>query len=273
MIKTGKELAYACELVAKHFKTLYVLGCIGAPMTNSGKARYTKNLAYNAKADRKAKIEAASADTFGFDCVCLIKSLLWGWSGDKGKVYGGAVYASNGVPDIGTEQIIDVCSGVSADFSNIQIGELLWMKGHVGIYVGEGFAVECTPAWKDGVQITAVHNIGTKSGYNGRKWTKHGRLPYVSYEADEEDQESSVAAPIPADFNIGMRTLKRGCCGAEVNSLQLLLIGKGFDCGRWGADGDFGAATEAAVKAFQREAQLDEDGIAGEQTVSRLWQK
>lgn len=268
MIKTGKELAYACELVAKHFKTLYVLGCIGAPMSNSGKARYTKNLAYNAKADRKAKIEAASADTFGFDCVCLIKSLLWGWSGDAGKVYGGAKYASNGVPDIGTEQIIDVCSGVSSDFSNIQIGELLWMKGHVGIYVGEGFAVECTPAWKDGVQITAVHNIGTKSGYNGRKWTKHGRLPYVTYEETETEEETVAPVPVAECF---VQTMRKGSKGGEVMSLQLLLIGKGFDCGRWGADGDFGAATEAAVKAFQGKAGLDANGVADELTVRSLW--
>lgn len=46
-------------------------------------------------------INAASADTFGFDCVCLIKGVLWGWHGDKNAVYGGATYTSNGVPDIG----------------------------------------------------------------------------------------------------------------------------------------------------------------------------
>ena len=34
-------------------------------------------------------INAASADTFGFDCVCLIKGLLWGWCGDKSKTYEG----------------------------------------------------------------------------------------------------------------------------------------------------------------------------------------
>ena len=31
------------------------------------------------------------------------------------------------------------------------------------------------------VQITAVGNIGSKAGYNTRRWTKHGKLPYVDY--------------------------------------------------------------------------------------------
>lgn len=182
-IQTAAQLAAACKKVATEYKTLYVLGCFGAPMTAANKTRYTNNLAYNAKYARKKKINAASADTFGFDCVCMIKGLLWGWNGDTAKSYGGAKYATNDVPDIGADQMIKVCKGVSTDFSNIQIGEAVWMAGHIGVYIGDGLAVECTPKWKDGVQITAVHNIGKKSGYNGRTWTKHGKLPYVSYAA------------------------------------------------------------------------------------------
>ena len=30
-------------------------------------------------------------------------------------------------------------------------------------------------------KITAVGNIGSKAGYNTRRWTKHGKLPYVDY--------------------------------------------------------------------------------------------
>lgn len=181
-IKTASELAKRCEEVAKNYKTLYVLGCFGAPMNAKNKSRYCSNQAYNKKAARTKKINAASADTFGFDCVCLIKGLLWGWDGNTSKTYGGASYASNNVPDIGADQMIKKCKDVSTDFSNIQEGEAVWMEGHIGLYIGGGLAVECTPKWKDGVQITAVHNIGKKSGYNGRKWTKHGKLPYVTYE-------------------------------------------------------------------------------------------
>lgn len=79
--------------------------------------------------------------------------------------------------------MIGKCSHVSSDFSDIQIGELLWCEGHVGIYIGGGLGVECTPRWDGGVQITAVGNIGAKPGYNTRTWSNHGRLPYVSYSA------------------------------------------------------------------------------------------
>ena len=119
MIKTGTELATACLNVAENYKTLYIMGCFGAPMTQSNKERYTKKHDYNTKEARKKMINAASEDTFGFDCVCLIKGLLWGWDGKLSHIYGGANYASNGVPDIGTEQIIEKCSGVSTDFSSI----------------------------------------------------------------------------------------------------------------------------------------------------------
>lgn len=278
MIKTGKELAAACLDVAQNYKTLYIMGCFGAPMTQSNKARYTKNHEYNTKATRKKMINAASEDTFGFDCVCLIKGLLWGWNGSVDKVYGGASYGSNGVPDIGADQIIKKCSGVSTDFSNIQVGELLWMQGHVGIYIGDGLCVECTPAWKNCVQITAVHNVSKNSSYNGRSWTKHGKLPHVTYDAS-----ATPAVPVAPNVSTtpavsatqaktitGLPTLKKGSEGASVKALQILLIGYGYSCGGYGADGDFGNATDEALRAYQKANGLVVDGICGTKTWVKL---
>ena len=269
MIKTGEELATACLNVAKNYKTLYVMGCFGAPMAASNKARYIQATSYNQKADRKAKINAASADTFGFDCVCLIKGLFWGWTGDTGKIYGGATYTSNGVPDIGTEQIIKVCKDVSANFSSIAVGELLWMQGHVGIYIGDGLAVECTPAWKGCVQVTAVHNIGKKSGYNGRTWTKHGKLPYVTYETSGTYQPPAASASKVENVS-GLPELSYGSKGDVVEALQILLIGYNYSCGSYGADGDFGGATKKAVVEFQEDTGLDSDGVVGPKTWAKL---
>ena len=190
-IKTNVELVNKLKDIAKNYKTLYVMGCFGAPMTESNKTRYINHHSYNQRPDRKPMIQAASANTFGFDCVCFVKGLLWGWNGNASKTYGGAGYAINGVPDIGTEQMIAVCKDVSTDFSKIQVGEFLWMQGHCGIYIGNGQAVECTPAWKNGVQVTTVRNI--KDG-TGHKWTKHGKLPYIEYSADP-------VAEAPAEVN------------------------------------------------------------------------
>lgn len=167
--------------IATKYKTLYIMGCFGSPMNNANKNRYCNNHSYNKQVARTNKIKAASADTFGFDCVCLIKGILWGWKGNTGATYGGAVYNSNGVPDKSADQIMSYCSGVSTNFSNIVPGEIVHMSGHVGIYIGDGLAVECTPIWKDGVQITAVGNIGKKSGYNTRTWVNHGKLNFIDY--------------------------------------------------------------------------------------------
>ena len=165
--------------IATNYKTLYVMGCFGAPMTAANKKRYIDHHPYNKQPARVKLINAASADTFGFDCVCLIKGVLWGWSGDKSKVYGGAKYAINGVPDVDANTMINLCSEVSTDFSKIEVGEAVWTDGHIGVYIGNGLAIECTPAWKNRVQITACNC--SKPGYNTRKWKKHGKLPYIDY--------------------------------------------------------------------------------------------
>ena len=178
-IFTSKEFVAKAVNVAKNYKTLYILGCFGAPMNEKNKKRYTKNNSYNK--GRAKIINAASPDTFGFDCVCLIKGLLWGWSGDVSKTYGGATYQSNGVPDIGANAMIKKCTDVSTNFSSIEPGEVVWLDGHIGIYIGDGLAVECTPKWANKVQVTAVGNMGSKEGYNSRTWTKHGKLPWIEY--------------------------------------------------------------------------------------------
>ena len=266
MIKTGKDLATACLNVANNYKTLYVMGCFGAPMTAGNKVRYINHHTYNQKVTRKAMINAATDDTFGFDCVCLIKGLLWGWSGDKSKIYGGATYGTNGVPDVNADGLIDLCKDVSTDFTNLQVGEILWMSGHVGVYIGDSKAVECTPSWKNGVQVTTVRNL--KSG-TGHKWTTHGKLPYVSYDASAEP--AAPAAPTSKVETVsGLPMLQKGSNGASVKALQILLKGYGYDLGSCGIDSSFGSATAYAVSGFQDDNGLEADGIVGPITWAKL---
>jgi peptidoglycan hydrolase-like protein with peptidoglycan-binding domain len=65
-------------------------------------------------------------------------------------------------------------------------------------------------------------------------------------------------------------TLRRGSKGEAVKELQTELIKRGYDLGSYGADGSFGKATEAAVKAFQKDRGLTADGICGEKTWEAL---
>ena len=181
MISTSKELVQACLNVVNNYKTLYVLGCFGAPMNEKNKTRYLNAHSFNRTNPHASYIKNASPDTFGFDCVCFIKALFWGWNGNPNEVYGGASYKSNGVPDIGADAMIKACSDVTDDFSNIIPGELVWQPGHVGIYVGNGLAAEATYEPVSGVQLQAVLPMGWKDGYPATGWTKHGKLPWVTY--------------------------------------------------------------------------------------------
>ena len=256
MIQTGKELADMARSVAQNNKTLYVLGCFGWPMTSANKERVVRSYSYNQKTTRLKKIESADESTFGFDCVNLIKALLWGWNGDTGNRYGGALYKSNGVLDVNADGMIKLCKDVSTDFTNIIVGEAVWISGHIGIYIGKGLAVECTARWADGVQITQVYNISHGADLPGRVWTKHGKLPYITYEARK------------GDYMITLRNLKKGCKGEDVKALQNLLRGNCYDCGD--VDGIFGSRTELAVKALQKAKTLVVDGIAGCNTMKVL---
>lgn len=161
-------------------KTLYANGAFGAPAGwGNNRERYSRG----ASAARARKIQMASDDTFLFDCVCLIKGVLWDWDADVSAQYGGARYQANDVPDTTINAITAMCSDYSTYiWDGIAPGEWLHLNGeHCGVYIGNGFAIECTPSWSDGVQITAVANISDKPGYNSRSWTGHGKLPWIDY--------------------------------------------------------------------------------------------
>ncbi len=173
-------------------------GVFGAPLTDTNKSRYIKNHSYNMAAARTSMIMAATPDTFGFDCVNLIKAVLWGWTGDKTKSYGGVKYATNGVPDEGADTMIKRCKDATASgWDKVDPGEVVWTTGHIGVYIGNGLAVECSPRWANNVQITAVGNIGKKNGYNTRMWKKHGHLPYVTYDKTVTPAQPETVKPVP----------------------------------------------------------------------------
>ena len=69
---------------------------------------------------------------------------------------------------------------------------------------------------------------------------------------------------------LGERILRHGDEGEDVKTLQSYLIGLGYDLGRWGADGDFGDATELAVESFQGKHGLEVDGEYGPKSHAAL---
>lgn len=147
-------------------KTYYAWGAFGAPANAKNRKRYEVP-------------DTLTPDTFLFDCSGFAyKALPWGWCGDKSKTYGGAQYnkypLDKPFPEIGID--------ITDDFSTIQPGEVVYMTGHVGVYIGNGKVIECTSAWDNCVMITECTNVGIDTGLkHKRKWLSHGKLPFVSY--------------------------------------------------------------------------------------------
>ena len=65
-------------------------------------------------------------------------------------------------------------------------------------------------------------------------------------------------------------TIRRGNKGADVIECQTMLTRLGYDIGPCGIDGDFGRATEAAVRSFQSDNKLIVDGVVGVMTWDAL---
>lgn len=191
---------------ADQVKTLYVLGAFGAPATKKNKNRWMNSeqdhvREYNSKPSRKAKIEAASADTFMFDCCGLVKAVINEWNADTTKVYGGTQYEKN-IPDTTIYNMLHIyCDNVSTDFTGIVPGSFVVSSdyGHCGVYIGDGIVIESTPVWDDGVQKTICKNVIPSATGRCRTWKRWGTFKMIDYIKDEEDD-----------------VVKCPCCGKEI---------------------------------------------------------
>ena len=81
-----------------------------------------------------------------------------------------------------------------------------------------------------------------------------------------EDMKNSTS-----NISVELRMLRSGMGGKDVEAMQAILIAKGYSCGTYGSDGDFGENTEKAVRNFQTDRKLSADGIVGEKTWAELF--
>lgn len=94
--------------------------------------------------------------------------------------------------------------------------------------------------------------------------------------ADDLADYYSVEAPKPITqkeaktVDIELNVLKKGAKGAQVKTMQRLLIAEGYGMGKYGADGSFGSATDAALRKFQKDNGLAVDGSCGAKTWTKL---
>lgn len=121
------------------------------------------------------------------DCVNLYKALFNGYNITR-KDAGYYQHDLSNTGDCTEAELLAQCTDVSQDFSTLQNGipEILYMKGHIGGYIGNVYkdehyynVVECTASWGGGILYSWVDADGTRrrhrDGVKNGKWTHHGK--------------------------------------------------------------------------------------------------
>ena len=121
---------------------------------------------------------------------------------------------------------------------------------HTGMYMGDETVIHCSGTVK-------------REALPGKpKWERWG-IPAGLYTDDELRK-----AGVNVDEEKNIPTLRKGARGDNVEELQALLNAKfGFSLE---IDGNFGKATETAVKEFQKKNGLTADGVVGKKTWAAL---
>ena len=133
------------------------------------------------------------------DCLNTVKAILNGYNIFNNSIGYYQKDLSN-TGDVTEQGLLKQCSEVSQDFSKLGSHPLLlYMKGHVGSYLGKEIGdynvIECTKSFGGGVVYSWVDPDGTrrnkKGGTKNGKWTHHGKFtPWIEYEPDTESHET-----------------------------------------------------------------------------------
>lgn len=178
---------------------------------------------------------------------------LFRWAFNEFKIY--IAHGSNTIWKSYCTEKGNLSNGKRADGKTLQPGTAVFTdkngdKTHIGLYIGGNKVIEAS-----GTQAgVCVSNV------SATKWKCWGELKNVSYEGQKEDEGGTIWRP----------TIRRGNKGEDVRYVQTLLYNLGYNLGSYGIDGDFGRATEAAVKEFQRDHKLNQDGVVGPLTYEAL---
>ena len=212
------------------------------------------------------------AHRFGpdYDCSSFVIS-AWEAAGvpvkQAGATYTGNMYAAfvkcgfaNVTPNV------NLYTGAGLKSGDV----LLNVKNHTEMYIGDGKVVKAS-----------INEKGTITG--GQTGDQNGReicvgnyynypwdyvLRYVGDGADGQDDDEPT--PVQQTCAVELPILRKGDANASVIAAQVILIRSGYSCGWWGSDGEFGDATENALKKYQKSKGLAVDGIVGKATWDKL---
>lgn len=117
------------------------------------------------------------------------------------------------------------------------------------------------------ILICAILWVGVAALVNQQEYERQAQItptPSITPRTVQITENPALPTSTPTP-----RIFQMNDVGLEVREMQQRLKDLGYLKGE--ADGQFGSATENAIKAFQFQHKLEDDGIAGEQTLNLLY--
>lgn len=148
---------------------------------------------------------------------------------------------------------IEICHSINPDISMFTASEMLSAKFIAYKLKEKGWGIE---------------RVSKHQDYSG-KYCPHKTLD-LGWERFLNLIRAELGQVQISSNEITYSTIQKGSQGNLVKTAQEKLIAKGYNLPKYGADGDFGAETETAVKQLQRDAGLVVDGIIGVNTWAVL---
>ena len=150
-------------------------------------------------------------------------------------------------------------------WSDSGAGDCVGWPDHVGI------VESCSGGLITVIEGNRANSVSKRTIVVGARYIRGYGLPNFAAWAGQKPVTPAPVAPSTNTKEVPkMDMLRKGSKGYQVRVLQVLLILNGCDVGKAGADGDFGVATEAAVRKFQQARRLENDGIVGPITWATL---
>ena len=140
--------------------------------------------------------------------------------------------------------------------SSLNIRESASSKSDVIKVVKEGTKIEIKGTSGSWYKVS----VGGKTGYASKK--------YITVSSDKKSSASSSSSDSGKKQNSSDGTCKKGDKGDAVKAVQKRLKALGYY--NSSVDGDFGDATKSAVKKFQKNNGLTDDGVVGKKTLEKL---
>lgn len=162
----------------------------------------------------------------------------------------------------------------NAWFSTPAVGDQVFFNvsggiNHTGIVIGVTGGVVTTVEGNSSDAVRRnTYNLGNSyiAGFGRPNWSV--------FEDGSKQEAEPTTPPAPTvktcTISVTLPVIEYGDCSMWVKLMQTALIGKGFNVGWYGADGEYGQQTKIGLYQFQQKNGLEADNICGQATWKKL---